>query len=248
VQLPVRQARGNAQPNESEGEADTMVDFATQRLNMVESQVRPSDVTDRRIMTAMRKIAREAFLPESARSIAYADTDLRISIAGEGGGKATTHLIAPRVFARMLQALDLGTSDIVLDIGCGTGYGTAVLASIAQTVVAIEADPLLVAFATRNLEAAEIHNAAVVQKPLTEGYDPEGPYDAILVNGMVDHVPDMLLDQLKDGGRLVAVLNNGRLGEATQWRRLGGSFDKVWLFDAAAPKLEAFSTPAAFAF
>jgi len=225
-----------------------MVDFATQRLNMVESQVRPSDVTDRRITSAMRRIAREEFLPDTARAIAYADTDLAVNIGDAGARAASASLLAPRVLARMIQGLEIGDADIVLNIGCGTGYETAILSQVAQTVVAIDSEPALVAHATAALEKTGIDNAVVIEAPLADGHAEEGPYDAILIAGLIDDVPAALLDQLKDGGRLVTVISTGRFGAVTQWRRFGDSFDRRWLFDAGAPRLHAFDRPAAFAF
>lgn len=229
-----------------------MADFATQRLNMVESQVRPSDVTDRRITTMMARIPRERFLPAAMSSIAYADSDLPLVVTSpEGdanGGTATGALLAPRVFAKLVQFLEIGDDDVVLDVACATGYSTAVLAGIAQTVVAIDADPVMIAFATKALEENGVDNAVVVEKALTAGYPEEGPYDAILINGLVGQVPEALLDQLKDGGRLVTVEGTNGFGSAVQWRRLGGTFDKRWLFDAGAPRLSAFDRKAEFVF
>lgn len=222
-----------------------MVDAATQRLNMVESQVRPSDVVDRRIPVAMRALPREQFVPQESQAIAYMDTDLQIS----GSGDATRVLLAPRVLAKMIQHLELESTDIVLDIGCGTGYGTAILAHIAQTVVGLEENTDLVAAATHNLAAVEVDNAAVVQGALATGHAAEGPYDAILLNGAVaTDLPPQILDQLKDGGRLVAIFGDPTQGRCMQWRRMGETFDSRWLFDASAPVLPGFAASPEFVF
>ncbi|HUS97701.1 MAG TPA: protein-L-isoaspartate O-methyltransferase [Hyphomicrobiaceae bacterium] len=228
-----------------------MVDFARQRLNMVESQVRPSDVTDRRVMTAMLHVARERFVPAELAPVAYADRDLTVPLpATEASdtGTVSRAILAPRVFGKLIQNLEIGDNDVVLDVGCATGYSTAVLARIAQTVVGIEADAAFVAYASKALEAAGADNAVIVQAPLIDGYASESPYDAILINGLVGHIPDVLLDQLKDGGRLVAIEENGRFGAAVQWRRLRGAFDKRWLFDCSGPRLGAFDRKAEFVF
>ncbi len=222
-----------------------MVDPAIQRLNMVESQVRPSDVVDRRIPTAMSAIAREAFVPKDSQPVAYMDTDLPIG-NGQDGERV---LLAPRVLAKMIQHLELEANDIVLEIACGTGYSTAILAQIAQTVVGLEEDEDLVATATSNLSAAEIDNAAVIQGVLREGHAAEGPYDAILLNGAVaSDIPAEILDQLKDGGRLVAIVGDHMRGSCMQWRRIGQSFDSRWLFGAAAPVLPGFAANPKFEF
>ena len=208
-----------------------MSDYALQRLNMVESQVRPSDLTDRRIARAMLAIPRENFVPPSLASICYADRHLPISIGDERlPGRV---ILAPRLQAKLVQALEIPDDGIVLDVGCGLGYSSALLASLAQSVVAIDDDERLVAAAIETLSAAEVGNVAVIQAALATGYPDEGPYDGILINGAVDEVPDGLLDQLKDGGRLVAVQNGAEIGVATRWRRTGTHFAPRPLFDAA---------------
>jgi len=224
-----------------------MVDFETQRQNMVESQVRPSDVTDRRIISAMSRIARDQFVPPARRQFAYSDSDLRFTL-DEATAGPMTYLIAPRVLSRLIQNLEIGDTDVVLDVACGPGYSTAVLAQIAQTVVAIEDDEQVAGYAAARLEEAGTDNAAVMHKPLAGGYPEEGPYDAILIGGMIEAVPEAILDQLKDGGRLVAIEGRDGFGAAVQWKRLGDTFDKRWLFDAGAPQLTAFNRPPEFVF
>jgi protein-L-isoaspartate(D-aspartate) O-methyltransferase len=239
-------ARGTGTPLEA-SERREMVDFETQRHNMVESQVRPSDVTDRRIIIAMARIARERFLPPAREPLAYSDSDLHFAL-DDRPDAPVTHLLAPRVLSRLIQYLEIGDADVVLDVGCGPGYSTAVLAAIAQTVVAIDDNEVVAAYAAARLEDAGVDNAVVVHKPLIGGYPEEGPYDAILIGGMVEEVPEAILDQLKDGGRLVAIEGRAGFGAAVQWKRLGDAFDKRWLFDAGAPQLAAFNRPPAFAF
>ncbi|MGI9411664.1 MAG: protein-L-isoaspartate O-methyltransferase family protein [Hyphomicrobiaceae bacterium] len=211
-----------------------MVDAALQRLNMVESQVRPSDVVDRRILAAMSNIEREKFVPVAKRSLAYMDE--AIQLEAESGASARV-LLPPRLLAKMIQNLELEDSDLVLDIACATGYSTAVLAAIAQTVVGLECDVGLADQATKALGESGVDNAVVVRGALLEGYPNEGPYDAILVNGAITELPDGLLDQLKDGGRLVAIQAGEGVSRAAQWRRFDTNFDHRRIFDAAAPIL-----------
>lgn len=221
------------------------VDYALQRRNMVESQVRPSDITDRRISRAMLEVPRELFVPAERRSIAYMDENLSV---GAPGSRPERWLMAPRTLAKLVQLLDLGERDVVLDIGCGSGYSAAVLSRIAQTVVAVEANEELVADAGRALSEAGIDNVAVVAGDLANGFPAEGPYDAILLSGAVTELPPAIFDQLKDGGRLAAVVVNGGVGRAMQWRRIGGHFDCRPAFEAGVPLLPEFRAKPAFVF
>jgi len=223
-----------------------MSEYALQRLNMVESQVRPSDLTDRRISRAMLALPREAFVPPALRPVCYMDQDLRLTDGGDG--KPARFMLAPRVQAKMVQALEISDDAIVLDVGCGMGYSTALLARLAATVVAVEEDDALASAASEILGNTEVDTVAVVTGPLVEGHEAEGPYDAILLNGAVDRVPPALLDQLKDGGRLVAIDNSGALGRATCWRRIGGQFGARALFDAQVPPLPGFQVEDSFVF
>lgn len=222
-----------------------MVDFALQRKNMVESQVRPSDITDRRVMRAMLDVPREAFCPPAQAATAYRDEPLRIN--GETGPRAR-YAVAPRTLAKLLQSLDLGDRDTVLEIGTGTGYASAILARVAAKVVAVEADPALAASARETLKSMQAANVTVFEGDLTAGHAAGAPYDAILINGAVEVVPRAVLDQLKDGGRLTVVVSDGRFGRVTQYRRLGGTFDSRVICEAAAPLLAGFSKPKEFVF
>ena len=221
-----------------------MIDHATQRLNMVESQVRPSDVTDRRITRAMREIPREIFVPGPLKSIAYVDEHLKVS---DTGGKQR-FILAPRLLAKLVQLLDIEADGLVLDVGPATGYSTALLARLGQAVVALEEDVRLAERAQETLATLGADNAVVITGPMRDGAADEGPYDAILLNGAVGDVPPALLDQLKDGGRCAAVSIENGVGRATLWRRHGMNFDRRPAFDANASYLPGFEPVAGFVF
>jgi protein-L-isoaspartate(D-aspartate) O-methyltransferase len=212
----------------------------------VESQVRPSDLTDRRIANAMLEVAREAYLPEGLQGVAYSDGELSLgSIAG-----VATHrqLLSPRTIAQMIQSLDLSPQSIVLLVGAGCGYEAALLANIAQTVVGVESDKGLLSWADAALQKQDIGNAVVVEGELEAGYAGEGPYDAIMINGGVDEVGNGLLDQLKDGGSLVAVRRHGGVTRVALWQRVGEQYPMREQMTAAASVLGAFKKEASFVF
>jgi protein-L-isoaspartate(D-aspartate) O-methyltransferase len=222
-----------------------MTDITLQRLNMVESQVRTSDVTDRRIIKAMLEVPRERFVSPALASMAYMDEDLPVA-QGDGNGART--LLAPRTFAKLVQLADIGPDAVVLDVGCATGYSTAVLAKIASRVVAVEVDRGLAETARKVLRELDIANATVVEGPLVEGASAQAPFEVILLNGSIQAVPPALLEQLEDGGRLLAVLFDAGVARAQVWRRTGKSFDARPAFDAGAGLLPGFERPAGFVF
>jgi protein-L-isoaspartate(D-aspartate) O-methyltransferase len=224
----------------------SMADFALQRKNVVEGQVQPSDITDRRILRAMLEVPRERFVPAAKRATAYADEMLPVK--DTRGEAPARYMTAPRIVAKMIQALELGEQDVVLEVGASTGHATAVLARIARSVIALEADAALAELARASLGSLGVANATIVTGDLAAGVPDAAPFDAILINGAVPDVPAQLLDQLKDGGRLVAVVAEGVVGRAMQWRRLGGTFDARALFDAGAPRLPGFERKAEFVF
>jgi protein-L-isoaspartate(D-aspartate) O-methyltransferase len=218
-----------------------MVDYAQARRTMVDCQVRPSDVTDLRIIAALLDVPREQFVAPSRRAIAYLDLDLPVA---DGSPRA---LLKPMVFAKLLQAAEIRETDRVLDVGCTTGYSAAVLAKLAGNVVALEEDPALARSAADNLAALGAH-VAVAGGPLNAGWLQDAPYDAILVEGASEVRPDRLLAQLKDGGRLVAVIGSAPFGKATLYRKVSGQITALALFDAAAPLLPGFAKTPAFVF
>jgi len=217
-----------------------MPDYAAQRLNMVESQVRTNDVTDTRIHAAMREVPREQFVPNTKRAVAYAEAAIEI-IRGR-------YLLEPRTFAKLLQLAAVTPNDAVLDIACATGYSTAVIARLAKTVIGLEQDADLVRVASETVPTVSAKNATIVQGSLVEGFAAGAPYDVIFINGAVETVPDALLAQLAEGGRLVAVIKSGELGRATLYLREHGRVGQRIAFDAAAHPLVGFRNTVGFIF
>jgi protein-L-isoaspartate(D-aspartate) O-methyltransferase len=221
-----------------------MTDFAAARRSMVDGQVRTADVTDRRLLAAMLELPRERFFPEDKATLAYHDLDTCVS---EPGLPARC-LLKPMVLAKLLQAVEVGEGDRVLDVGCATGYSTALLAQLAGSVVGLEQDEILAVQARRSLADGGLRNATVVIGPLAVGWRADAPYDVILLQGAAEVVPDALLGQLKDGGRLAGVLGRGPSAKAMLFRAVGGDVSGRPIFDAAAPSLPGFSKPPAFVF
>jgi protein-L-isoaspartate(D-aspartate) O-methyltransferase len=217
-----------------------MADYATQRFNMVETQVRTNDVTDPRIHAAMSAVARERFVPAAKRATAYADVPVEVSPG--------RFLLDPRTFAKLLQLADLAPSDHVLDVACGTGYSSVVIGRIAKSVVALEQDADLVRVASDMAPANGATNVTIVQGGLTEGVKASAPFDAIFINGEIEAVPDQLLAQLAEGGRLVAVLNEGGQGRAHLFVREKGRVGSRADFDATVPLLTGFRKVVGFVF
>lgn len=216
--------------------ADT---FATARHSMVLSQLRPNNVTSDRVADAMDTVPREEFVPKNLRGVAYLDEDLEIA--------QDRYLIEPRVFGRLVQAAKVCDTDVVLDVACGTGYSSAVLGKLAQAVVSIENEAGLVEKATEILTALEVDNVAVIEAELTTGNAKQGPYNVIHINGAVDDVPQSLLDQLADEGRLICVVGTNP-GVATLYKRQGDSFVPTALFNAAVPQIGSMKAKDGFSF
>jgi protein-L-isoaspartate(D-aspartate) O-methyltransferase len=218
-----------------------MTDGSMRRLNMVESQLRTNKVTDPRIIRAMAEIPRERFLPARLAGIAYVDEDIPI-----GDGR---YAMEPMVFARLVQAAAIGAGDVVLELGTGCGYGTAVLARLASTVVSVEADTQFAGPAATVLSSLGFDNAVVVGGDPAAGHPAQAPYDVIVLEGAVAAVPAALLAQLAPGGRLVAVRRPGDgPGRACLWTRHPAGIGETILFDANTPWLPGFEPVAGFAF
>jgi len=222
-----------------------MIDFALARRMMVDGQVRTSDVTDLRIIAAMLELPRERFVSAADTDLAYLDTDVP---AIQAGGEQVRHLLKPMVLAKLIQAAAVKPDDRVLDVGCATGYSAALLARLARSVVALEQDPVLVRLARDNLQAVGAANATVVSGQLTDGWQPDAPYDVVFVNGATENMPRTLCRQLKDGGRLVAVVGRAPMGRGMLFCSVQGDVSGRPIFDAAAPLLPGFAAPPAFVF
>jgi protein-L-isoaspartate(D-aspartate) O-methyltransferase len=223
-----------------------MIDFDRLRRSMVDSQIRPNDVTDPRILAAMLEVPRERFVPGARRELAYLDDDLMVR---EGSAtRPARYLVEPMILARLIQALELSGAEHVLDVGGATGYSAALLSRLARTVVALEEDAEFSAAARLALADVGVSNVEYANGPLPQGASGKGPFDAILVNGSVATIPDTLLSQLKDGGRLAAVIATGPQGRATLFVNAGGIVSSRELFDAAIPALPGFEAPRGFVF
>jgi protein-L-isoaspartate(D-aspartate) O-methyltransferase len=215
-----------------------MTDFAAARRHMVDGQVRTADVTDLRLISAMLDVPRERFMPPAGIALAYLDMDVPVG--------ASRGLLKPMVLAKLIQAADLAGTDQVLDAGCATGYGAAVLARIAGRVVALEQDAGLAETARQALSSQP--NVGVVSGPLADGWPQDAPYDVVILEGATEIVPHALCRQLRDGGRLVCVLGSGPGSKAMLYRRSGGEVGGRAIFDASAPLLPGFAKTPVFAF
>lgn len=221
-----------------------MSDFTTARQNMVDCQVRPSDVTDLRIIDAMLAVPRETFVPADKRPIAYLDFDIDVA----ANGQPKRHLIKPVVLAKMIQAAAVSETDRVLVVGCASGYSAAVIARLAKEVVATEPDSALAATAKANLAGLGVTNATVsVAKP-AEGDRAHGPYDVIILDGATEVEPQELYQQLKADGRLVGVFATSQPPRAVLVARSPADFGSRVLFDASAPVLSGLERVPEFTF
>lgn len=217
------------------------VDFTKARDNMIDSQLRTNKVTDERLLEAFATVPRELFVPEERRGIAYVDEDIAI---GEG-----RYLMEPMVLARLLQAAEIGSGDMLLDVGAGSGYASAIAAKLAATAVALELEAPLARQADEILSDLGVDNAVVVQGPLTEGYAKQAPYNVILLSGAVAAVPEAISGQLAEDGRLVAVVDDGGgVGRAVLMQSVAGRLSSRPLFDASIPYLAGFEPEAGFRF
>jgi protein-L-isoaspartate(D-aspartate) O-methyltransferase len=217
-----------------------MIDFAELRRNMVDSQVLPNDVTDRRVLRAMGEVPREVFVNEAQKPVAYIDDALKL-----GGGRL---LLAPMTVARLVQLALIEPDHSVLEIGCGTGYVSAVLARLTGRVIALESDPGLAHRARQNLRDLGVGTVKVVEGPLEAGHPAGGPFDAVVVSGSLPEVPDRLIGQLKEGGRLVAIVGDAAPGRLTVFTRTGRVLSGQEVFDAALAPLPGFERRPAFVF
>lgn len=217
-----------------------MTDFSAARDAMVESQIRTSDVTDLPILAAFRSTAREAFVPTARKALAYADCHVETD---EG-----RTMLSPRDLAKMIQAADVQPSDVVLDLACGRGYSTAILAQLADTVVGVETNEAAVARATELLVEADITNAAIVQGDLKSGAAEHGPFNVIFVGGAVPAIHQPWFSQLANGGRIVSIIQKGPIGRVSVFTKSGDAVGEHIVFDSSAPYLPGFEPAAEFVF
>ena len=217
------------------------MNFEQARFNMIEQQIRPWEVLDQGVLTLLAIVKREDFVPAAHRGLAFVDTEVPLP-----EGQA---MLAPKVEARLLQALNVGRHERVLEVGAGSGYMAALLAHKAQQVTTLEIRPALAAMATANLRRAGITSATVREADGSQGLPAEAPFDVIVLSGSVASVPQPLLDQLKVGGRLVAIVGQQPMMRATLFTRVAGTqFKREELFDTVAPRLQGFPEPPPFRF
>ncbi|HEX3939201.1 MAG TPA: protein-L-isoaspartate O-methyltransferase [Xanthobacteraceae bacterium] len=213
---------------------------STARRMMVDGQVRTADVTNLDLIAAMLAVPRELFAPRGLADQAYLDGDIAL-----GGGRV---LLKPMVLAKLIQGAQVGPKDQVLDVGCGTGYSSAVLSRIAGSVVALEENAGLAKLAQDALKAAGGANVTLATGVLAGGWPAAAPYDLILLNGAVEIAPQVLGAQLKPSGRLACIFGRGPASKATIYRLVEGHLVGRPIFDAAAPVLPGFVAPPAFVF
>lgn len=217
------------------------MDYSSARRNMVENQLRTNRIEDPRLLDAMLEVPRERFVPKTLRGVAYLDEDL---ILPNG-----QNLIEPLALARLVQAAEVGPDDVVLVIGCGTGYTAAVVGRLSATTMTVVPDEVAARQVESLLDDLGADNVVVRtgEDPLAGAPD-QAPFNAIILAGAVAEVPDALLDQLGDDGRLVAVVDDGRIGKGTRFSRIGGAIGRRILFDARIPPLPGVRREPAFSF
>ncbi len=215
-----------------------MTDFAARRTMMVDTQVRPSDVTKFPIIDAMLNVAREEFVPATKREAAYMGENLEL-----GGGRV---MLEPRTLAKMLDALDISGDEMVLDVGCAYGYSSAVIARMAEAVVAVEEDETMAKEAQEAFSDTGVDNVIIHVGPLVEGAAQHGPYDVMIVEGGIAQFPQALADQIKDGGRVACLFMNGALGEVRIGHKSEGRISWRMSFNAGAPLIQGFEKQTAF--
>ena len=212
-----------------------MTDYRVQRANMVDSQVRPNGVTDQRIIAAMGQVPRERFVPAERRAVAYADAEVLVR-----AGIPSRYLMSPMALARLIELAAVGPQSKVLHVGAATGYASAVLASLCATVVAVEEDLDLLAQAKDTLRSLGVTNVTLHPGKLFAGRAADAPYDAIFIDGRVPEIPQALMQQIKDHGRLVAAIGESAAARATVATRQGDSVSARGVFDMDVPALPGF--------
>jgi protein-L-isoaspartate(D-aspartate) O-methyltransferase len=217
-----------------------MMDFEAARTKMVENQIRTTDVTSHSVLRAFYNVPREAFVPAAAKSLAYIDTDIQVAPG--------RYLMEASPLAKLLQLAAVTNSDVVLEVGTGSGYAAAILSQLAGSVISVEVDGALAEQATQVLSSLGHDNVAVVTGELQNGYASEAPYDLVFVNGAVEEVPSALLEQLRDGGRLVAVVGYGNAAQAKVLVKEQGAISESTYFNASVKPLPGFGKIKEFVF
>jgi len=223
-----------------------MMDYAAARTKMVDNQIRTTDVTSHSVLNAFLSVPREAFVPAELKPLAYIDQDMQVSPAQDAS--PARYIMEASPLAKLLQLAAITKDDLVLEIGCGAGYAAAILSLLAGSVVATESDEALVTKASEKLSELGYDNVAVVSARLEDGYAAEAPYDVIFVNGAVEELPEAILSQLREGGRLVAVVGYGNAARARLYIKNGGITSYTEYFNASVKPLPGFRKVAAFVF
>ena len=216
------------------------MDYAALRMKMVDGQIRTTDVTSHPVLNAFLAVRREDFVSDRRKPVAYIDNDVEIAPG--------RYLMAPSPLAKMLQLAEIRPTDHVLDLGAGTGYTSALLGRLAGSVVALESDAGLAAAAKANIEAIGLPNVSVVTGDLPAGHPAKAPYDLIIVGGAVEELPEALFDQLKEGGKLVAIVGRGLSSGARIYVREGGTQSERFAFNASVRMLPGFEKSREFQF
>jgi protein-L-isoaspartate(D-aspartate) O-methyltransferase len=221
------------------------MNFEAARIKMVDNQIRTTDVTSHAVLSAFLSVQREEFVPVAMKPLAYIDTDIELPASGTSGRR---YLMEPSPLAKLVQLATIFKSDKVLEIGCGTGYASAILSMLAGSIVALESDAALASAASETLARLGYSNVSVVTGDLEKGHPAAAPYDVIFVHGAVETVPDSLLAQLNDGGRLVAVVGSGNAARAKLFLHEHGITSERLAFNTAVKPLPGFRLAREFVF
>lgn len=217
-----------------------MIDFEAARAKMVDGQIRTTDVTSHSVLSAFLSVPREMFVPEHLKALAYLDEDLQI-----GPGR---YIMDPSPLAKLLQLAEISADDLVLEVGAGTGYVSALLGRLAGAVFALESDQDMAAKAKATLAGLDAQNVTVVSGALEAGYAAKAPYDLIFVNGAVEEIPEALFAQLREGGRLVTVVGQGHSARATIFVKAAGAMSSTSFFNASIRQIPGFQKSREFVF
>ena len=220
-----------------------MQHFKKAHQNMIFGQFLPNKLTGARLLHAFEEVWREGFVPEASKPLSYSDQFLTLSPARA--------LMSPLSFMRLLKAAEVTSTDHILHVGAGTGYGSVILSYLSQKVIVLEEEGAFYAQLAQNVENSSAKNIELVQGQLADGCSPKGPYDLIFVEGVAEEIPNSLLEQLKNNGRLLvfeplAGLQCGKMARACQFQKIKNTYTKTYLFEAVAPLLPSFSKTTSF--